>query len=691
MSKKLKSVSIAMIFVAIVILSFLMLERIGILSSSFATVSFPSIQTSLEWYSSDYPTKIDWYGASSYCVGLSNNLGKYPYVSWRLPTIDELKSVYATTSSSSPVFKDWFYWSSTEFSTTSDLSVYDLDMTKNILSTPTIFYKNLPDDYVRCVRGITIVPPDAPTNVSASAGNTQAKVSFSPPISNGGSVVTSYTVTSNPDGITATGLSSPIMVNGLTNGTNYTFTVTANNVAGTSKVSMSSNAVMPRVFVYKRVNPVLANVYCSGIADYYGAIDTSNFSGGSGTQSDPYQISSWAGLNSIRNALCSYYILTTNLSSTTSGYSGIGNNWSPIGTDEYHDFFAGNFDGNGHTISDLTGSSNGLFSHSAGYISNVGLLNINITGGADVGGLVGYLMGNGTIINSYSTGNIVAGYDVGGLVGLLGDAEISKSYSKVNVTGSDDSIGGIIGRMTDGLVNDSYATGNVSGSTYLGGIAGLQEGGEIHNSYSIGNINGVSYCDDYCQDVVFNSYWNTDISGGGSYGSGGIGMTTTQMKNILSYAGNTNVSAPTNNGSHDDLGSEVFTYFGADIYAYKNSPSGIRVYSSPLHLSGSRGGLYNEDFIWNSVAGASGYLVTIQSSDAYSSDGSFNKDVGTNLTAELPNDYYPSGWTEGTFAPSITSPYNPNWNMTTSLTDLNNGYPYLSWQVGGGSSTWLIY
>ncbi|MFN9689384.1 MAG: fibronectin type III domain-containing protein, partial [Bacteroidota bacterium] len=65
--------------------------------------------------------------------------------------------------------------------------------------------------------------PGAPTSVVATAGNTTASVAFVVPSSNGGSVITGYTVTSNPAGGTATGLSSPLTVTGLTNGTAYTF------------------------------------------------------------------------------------------------------------------------------------------------------------------------------------------------------------------------------------------------------------------------------------------------------------------------------------------------------------------------------------------------------------------------------------------------------------------------------------
>jgi chitodextrinase len=94
----------------------------------------------------------------------------------------------------------------------------------------------------------TFTVPEAPTSVSASAGNTQATVSFYCPNYfpyNGGSPITRYTVTSNPGNFTVTGTASPITVTGLTNGTAYTFTVTATNAAGTGPASSQSNSVTP--------------------------------------------------------------------------------------------------------------------------------------------------------------------------------------------------------------------------------------------------------------------------------------------------------------------------------------------------------------------------------------------------------------------------------------------------------------
>jgi RHS repeat-associated protein len=95
--------------------------------------------------------------------------------------------------------------------------------------------------------GITPVgPPSAPLNVSAAATNAQATVSWSAPANNGGHPITGYTVTASPGGATAsTSGATSATVTGLTNGTSYTFTVTASNDLGAGVPSQPSGAVTP--------------------------------------------------------------------------------------------------------------------------------------------------------------------------------------------------------------------------------------------------------------------------------------------------------------------------------------------------------------------------------------------------------------------------------------------------------------
>jgi hypothetical protein len=105
----------------------------------------------------------------------------------------------------------------------------------------------------------TGTPPGAPTIGHAVPGDSAARVTFTPPASNGGAHVSSYTVTAKdlsggPGGQTATGPGSPLTVDGLTNGHSYTFTVTATNVLGTGPPSAASGPVTPNPLVYVAIN-----------------------------------------------------------------------------------------------------------------------------------------------------------------------------------------------------------------------------------------------------------------------------------------------------------------------------------------------------------------------------------------------------------------------------------------------------
>jgi hypothetical protein len=120
--------------------------------------------------------------------------------------------------------------------------------------------------------------PGAPTAVSATAGNASATVSWTAPSSNGGSAITSYTVTPVTGGVSQTSLAVTVtgppplatsaMVPNLTNGTPYTFTVTAANVVGAGPASAASNAVTPTA-----AGPV--------------TVDKTVFTDGSGTMTSP--------------------------------------------------------------------------------------------------------------------------------------------------------------------------------------------------------------------------------------------------------------------------------------------------------------------------------------------------------------------------------------------------------------------
>ncbi len=93
--------------------------------------------------------------------------------------------------------------------------------------------------------------PSSPTGANATAANAQATVTWQAPTGNGGSPITSYTVTASGGGGQSCTITAPFgplscTVSALSDGTPYTFIVTATNGIGTSSPSSPSNSVTPQ-------------------------------------------------------------------------------------------------------------------------------------------------------------------------------------------------------------------------------------------------------------------------------------------------------------------------------------------------------------------------------------------------------------------------------------------------------------
>ena len=171
--------------------------------------------------------------------------------------------------------------------------------------------------------------------------------------------------------------------------------------------------------------------------------------------------------------------------------------WTPVGSTATYvgDFFAGTFDGCGHTISGLNvqGSkvNQGLFAA----INKATIRNLNVSGTVScgtknyVGGIVGKVQA-GTIENCSFSGSVTGGY-TGGIVGGLNsnNVTISGCVNAADVTGT--TAGGILGYWkTTAAIQNCYNTGSVTGSAKAGGIVGQLNKGTIENCYSTGDIGG---------------------------------------------------------------------------------------------------------------------------------------------------------------------------------------------------------
>ena len=176
-------------------------------------------------------------------------------------------------------------------------------------------------------------------------------------------------------------------------------------------------------------------------------------------------------------------------------------NWTPIGTNASRNF-SGTFNGNGHTVSNMTCSGNqylGLFGYARrGTLSNTGVVNASVSGTNYVGGLVGETDTSLAITNCYVIGNISGELSVGGLVGDLRQSSVIDSYAAGTVSG-DYCIGGLIGITFEASVTRSNAYTTTSGTLEIGGFVGRKNGTNTFtgNTYiddstgqAVGNVDG---------------------------------------------------------------------------------------------------------------------------------------------------------------------------------------------------------
>ena len=299
------------------------------------------------------------------------------------------------------------------------------------------------------------------------------------------------------------------------------------------------------------------------------------FAGGTGTAEDPYQIANGAELAYLASSVNSgetyedkYFVLTANINLNGLPWTPIANSFSDAlfgGTD--YRIFAGNFDGKGYTISNVSIGSEttpfesdvfGLFGATGGKISNLNLDTVSIHGVAKIAsgyvvGIAGGLVGSsaGSIENCHVTGlamdmsapsnGYAAAYWVGGLVGALDGAQLINECSvsgSITEKAGKGSIGGLIGELGK-TAKITYSRSDVTvnvkadsrGGANVGGFIGKGNGKTdaetiIRNCYATGNVTGGAYTGGFAGGL-----WGLNIKN--CYASGNVSQAEAAMASFV--------------------------------------------------------------------------------------------------------------------------------------------------------------
>ncbi|WP_426701625.1 YDG domain-containing protein [Rhodanobacter sp. Col0626] len=258
--------------------------------------------------------------------------------------------------------------------------------------------------------------------------------------------------------------------------------------------------------------------------------------GGNGDEDDPYRLTDLYGLQGMASAdyLGNSFVLVNDIAAgATAGWNG-GAGFVPVGNGTTA--FTGNFDGAGHTISDLRISRSGanyvgLFGQAVGgSLGNVTLGNANVQGGENVGMFAGGI-GSGTVIKNVQVdGTITVNQSIGGGGGNIGGGLVGSSNGRIidsrasgTVTVDGAHAGGLVGWSDGTGISGSSADVTVHGGIYVGGLAGEADDA-VDDSYATGTVTAqgqnFAYLDSYAGGLI--GYAGAAAAVSNSYATGSV-------------------------------------------------------------------------------------------------------------------------------------------------------------------------
>ena len=351
-----------------------------------------------------------------------------------------------------------------------------------------------------------------------------------------------------------------------TDGINYTTINSATSPGTGGSNTQTQNIVMDipggaKIFYYRmQANAMTGTFYqadnqwnrvLNSAAEDFFKLDFAlrNYSGGSGTEEDPYVISTPYDLSSIGkypDDWNKHFIVINDI------------NMATVAPEDFHLIaptfgidFVGTFDGKNHCISNLTlernlvgqNTSLALFCqiYDQGVVKNIILKDPDFSNlGPKTGAITGY--NKGVIENCHVIGGNISGVEyVGGIAAIGWDGNILRSSSTANVYGSSGNScsGGILGINAGGnQISNCYASGSVESNGKSGGLVGKNDNADIQNCYSCayvqGSTNGGLVAEQINGGTTQNSFWDTEVSGQSS-SAAGTGLTTEEMMDVQNY------------------------------------------------------------------------------------------------------------------------------------------------------------
>lgn len=259
------------------------------------------------------------------------------------------------------------------------------------------------------------------------------------------------------------------------------------------------------------------------------------FSGGKGTQDNPWQIATKADLAELASYVAAgtdsfdsdYYIQTANINFNGAAMDAIGNtNGTPSS------FFKGSYNGNGFKVQNAVirnqtaSKAVGFFGYLAGGAHIDGLYlespKVQAKETYNVGSIVGNIEGSSSVvvenctvkdaIVSVQKSSSVSGWHVGGIAGQQMSGTISNcSFSGTVRSITNNKAGGIVGHMSGGSIIDCSVTGSQTmievANDYAGGIVAVADGtsGTKRIENCVVKCGGITATKGYLGGIV--GYW----------------------------------------------------------------------------------------------------------------------------------------------------------------------------------------